>query len=47
MILFRKMGEIGLIPAETVVDLIKQKFETPLPRSQDDDDPFIKGYTVD
>ncbi|XP_023349377.1 paladin [Eurytemora carolleeae] len=39
----RKMGEIGLIPAETVDDLIRQKFETPLPRSQDDDDPFIKG----
>ena len=39
------MGEIGLIPAETVGELIRQKFEAPLPRSQDDDDPFIKGTT--
>lgn len=39
----RRMGEIGLVPQSTVDDLIKQKFEAPLPRTQDDDDPFIKG----
>jgi len=39
----KRMGEIGLIPENTVDDLIKQKFEASLPRSQDDDDPFIKG----
>jgi len=39
----KRMKELGLIPAETVGELIKQKFEAPLPRSQDDDDPFIKG----
>jgi len=39
----KNMGQIGLIPENTVGDLIKQKFEAPLPRSQDDDDPFIKG----
>jgi len=39
----RRMGEIGLVPQNTFDDLIKQKFEAPLPRTQDDDDPFIKG----
>jgi len=39
----RRMGEIGLVPQATVDDLIKQKFEAPLPRTQDDDDPFIQG----
>ena len=39
----RKMAEIGLVPQATAEDLIKQKFEFPLSRSQDDDDPFIKG----
>jgi hypothetical protein len=29
----RRMGEIGLVPQNTVDDLIKQKFEAPLPRS--------------
>ena len=28
----RRMGEIGLVPQATVDDLIKQKFEAPLPR---------------
>ena len=37
------MAELGLIPPDTAEDLIKQKFEFPLPRGQDDDDPFIKG----
>jgi len=39
----RKMAEIGLVPQATAEDLIKQKFEFPLPKGQDDDDPFIKG----
>ena len=39
----RRMAELGLIPPDTAEDLIKQKFEFPLPRGQDDDDPFIKG----
>jgi len=39
----RRMAEIGLVPAATAEDLIKQKFEFPLPKGQDDDDPFVKG----
>merc|ERR1712012_871587 len=39
----RKMESIDLVSKPTVDDLIFQKFESPLPRSQDDDDPFIKG----
>ena len=37
------MESIDLVSKATVDDLIFQKFESPLPRSQDDDDPFIKG----
>jgi len=39
----RKMEEIDLVSKDTVKDLIQQKFESPLPKCQDDDDPFIKG----
>ena len=39
----RKMEEIELVSKGTVDDLIAQKFESPLPRCPDDDDPFIKG----
>merc|ERR1711963_585880 len=39
----KKMGDIGLVPQKTVDELIAQKFEAPMPRVQDDDDPFIKG----
>jgi len=39
----KKMEEIDLVSADTVADLIKQKFESPLPKCQDDDDPFVKG----
>lgn len=39
----KRMGSIGLIPEATVDDLIKTKFEAPLPKAQDDDDPFIQG----
>merc|ERR1712025_901179 len=39
----RKMESIDLVSKATVDDLIFQKFESPLPKNQDDDDPFIKG----
>merc|ERR1712001_571935 len=39
----RKMEQIELVSKATVDDLIQQKFESPLPRCPDDDDPFIKG----
>jgi hypothetical protein len=39
----RKMEEIDLVQKTTVDDLIHQKFESVLPKCQDDDDPFIKG----
>jgi len=39
----RKMEEIELVSKDTVADLIHQKFESILPKGQDDDDPFIKG----
>ena len=37
------MESIDLVSKATVDDLIFQKFESPLPKNQDDDDPFIKG----
>ena len=40
---FRKMESIDLVSKATVDDLIFQKFESPLPVGQDDEDPFIKG----
>jgi len=39
----KKMEDLELISKTTVEDLIHQKFESPLPKCQDDDDPFIKG----
>jgi len=39
----RKMEEIDLVSKDTVKDLIHQKFESALPKAQDDDDPFVKG----
>ena len=33
-----RMGDIGLVPKNVIDDLIKQKFEAPIPKSQDDDD---------
>ena len=39
----RKMEDIDLVSKSTVDDLIHQKFESALPKCQDDDDPFIKG----
>merc|ERR1711962_1309054 len=39
----RRMEEIDLVSKSTVDDLINQKFESPLPKGPDDDDPFIKG----
>ena len=37
------MEELDLVAKSTVADLIQQKFEFPLPKCQDDDDPFVKG----
>jgi len=39
----RRMEQIDLVSKLTVDNLIDQKFESALPRTQDDDDPFIKG----
>ena len=39
----RKMAEIDLVSKDVIDSLIKQKFEAPIPKNQDDDDPFIKG----
>jgi len=39
----RKMEQIDLVSKDTVADLIHQKFESPLPKGQDDDDVFVKG----
>ena len=39
----RRMAEIELVPKTVIDNLIVQKFEAPLPKTQDDDDPFIKG----
>ena len=41
--IYRKMESIDLVSKATVDDLIFQKFESPLPQGQDDEDPFIKG----
>ena len=38
------MAEMGIgITKETAEDLIKQKFEFPLPKSSDDEDSLLKG----
>ena len=39
----KRMAEIELVPKTVIDNLIVQKFEAPMPKSQDDDDPFIKG----
>ena len=39
----RRMAEIELVSKDVIDSLIVQKFEAPLPKNQDDDDPFIKG----
>ena len=39
----RKMAEIDLVSKDVIDSLIQQKFEAPIPKNQDDDDPFIKG----
>ncbi len=44
-----RMGEIGLVPQNTVDDLIKQKFEAPLPRFENFSVPRLDPphrYTV-
>ena len=37
------MESIDLVSKATVDDLIFQKFESPLPNSQDEEDPFMRG----
>ena len=37
----RKMEKEGLLSQSTVEDIIKTKFEYPLPSSQNDDDVFV------
>ena len=37
------MGDIGLLSAQTVGELIHQKFESPLPKTQEGEDPLING----
>ena len=40
----RKMAELGIgITKDTAEDLIKQKFEFPLPKSTEDDDQLLRG----
>ena len=39
----KRMAEIDLVAKDVIESLIIQKFEAPIPRNQDDDDPFIKG----
>jgi len=39
----RRMADIELVSKDVIDSLIVQKFEAPLPKNQDDDDPFIKG----
>jgi hypothetical protein len=39
----RRMEQMGLLPGNTVENIIKSKFEFPLPKTQVEDDPFIKG----
>ena len=41
--LHRKMEQIDLVSKATVDDLIFQKFESPLPKAVEEEDPFIKG----
>lgn len=39
----KKTNELGLVPDATVESLINATFEAPLPKTEDDDDPYIKG----
>jgi len=39
----RKMADIQLVPQQTIDDLIMKKFNAPLRRKPDDDDPLIRG----
>ena len=39
----RNMAEIDLMSNDTIQKLIYQKFQAPLKKKPDDDDPFIKG----
>lgn len=39
----QKMADIGLVPKSTIDSLISAKFQRDMPKTLDDDDPFIKG----
>ena len=39
----RRMGQIGLLSEQTVDNVIKAKFEYPLPSSAEEEDQFVKG----
>lgn len=42
----RKMADIQLVPQQTIDDLIMKKFNAPLRRKPDDDDPVRTTYNV-
>ena len=39
----QKMGDIGLLPRETIASIINSKFEDPVSTSAEDEDPLVKG----
>ena len=39
----QKMGDIGLLPRETVASIINSKFEDPVSTSTEEEDPLVKG----
>ena len=38
-----KMGDIGLLPRETIATIINSKFEDPVSTSAEEEDPLVKG----
>ena len=43
----RKMADIHLVPQQTIDDLIMKKFNAPLRRKPDDDDPVSENSNLD
>ena len=39
----QRMGDIGLLPRETIANIIDTKFQAPVSTSTEDDDPLVKG----
>ena len=39
----QKMGDIGLLPRETIASIINSKFEDPVSTSTEEEDPLVKG----